>query len=143
MASIVNAVKSMAHQLGLRVVAEGIEKDEQLALLRALDCEMGQGYLFSRPIDADAAAALLAAGLPAREPVAGDDCCPRCRRGSCNARPVATGLARGAASATLAVCRGGRRRPGAVRGHTQPAEHAAAARSPRAGPGRRTRAAWP
>ena len=70
MASIVNAVKSMAHQLGLRVVAEGIEKDEQLALLRALDCEMGQGYLFSRPIDADAAAALLAAGLPAREPVA-------------------------------------------------------------------------
>jgi hypothetical protein len=70
MASIVNAVKSMAHQLGLRVVAEGIEKDEQLALLRALDCEMGQGYLFSRPLGADAAAALLAAGLPAREPVA-------------------------------------------------------------------------
>jgi len=70
MASIVNAVKSMAHQLGLRVVAEGIEKDEQLALLRALDCEMGQGYLFSRPIDADAAAAMLTAGLPAREPVA-------------------------------------------------------------------------
>jgi len=51
-------------------VAEGIEKDEQLALLRALDCEMGQGYLFSRPIDADAAAAMLTAGLPAREPVA-------------------------------------------------------------------------
>ena len=70
MASIVNAVKSMAHQLGLRVVAEGIEKDEQLALLRALDCEMGQGYLFSRPLDADATAALLATGLPAREPVA-------------------------------------------------------------------------
>jgi len=70
MASIVNAVKSMAHQLGLRVVAEGIEKEEQLALLRSLDCEMGQGYLFSRPVDANDAAALLASGLPLREPVA-------------------------------------------------------------------------
>jgi len=70
MASIVNAVKSMAHQLGLRIVAEGIEKDEQLALLRSLDCEMGQGYLFSRPVDANDAAALLTSGLPLREPVA-------------------------------------------------------------------------
>jgi len=70
MASIINAVKAMAHQLGLRVVAEGIEKDEQLALLRALDCEMGQGFLFSRPVDATGAATLLTAGMPLREPVA-------------------------------------------------------------------------
>jgi diguanylate cyclase (GGDEF)-like protein len=70
MASIVGAVKAMAHQLGLRIVAEGIEKDEQLALLRGLECEMGQGYLFSRPVAADDAGALLAAGLPLREPVA-------------------------------------------------------------------------
>ena len=59
MASIVSAVTTMAQQLGLRVVAEGIEKEEQLGLLRALGCEFGQGYLFSRPIDAEAAAALL------------------------------------------------------------------------------------
>jgi EAL domain-containing protein (putative c-di-GMP-specific phosphodiesterase class I)/GGDEF domain-containing protein len=66
MASIVSAVTTMAQQLGLRVVAEGIEKEEQLGLLRALGCEFGQGYLFSRPIDADTAASLLVAGLPAR-----------------------------------------------------------------------------
>jgi EAL domain-containing protein (putative c-di-GMP-specific phosphodiesterase class I)/GGDEF domain-containing protein len=67
MASIVSAVTTMAQQLGLRVVAEGIEKEEQLGLLRALGCEFGQGYLFSRPVDADAAAALLTTGLPPRE----------------------------------------------------------------------------
>jgi EAL domain-containing protein (putative c-di-GMP-specific phosphodiesterase class I) len=67
MASIVSAVTTMAQQLGLRVVAEGIEKEEQLGLLRALGCEFGQGYLFSRPIDAEAAAALLSTGLPPRE----------------------------------------------------------------------------
>jgi EAL domain-containing protein (putative c-di-GMP-specific phosphodiesterase class I)/GGDEF domain-containing protein len=67
MASIVSAVTTMAQQLGLRVVAEGIEKEEQLGLLRALGCEYGQGYLFSRPIDADAAGTLLTTGLPPRE----------------------------------------------------------------------------
>jgi EAL domain-containing protein (putative c-di-GMP-specific phosphodiesterase class I) len=73
MASIVGAVTTMAQQLGLRVVAEGIEKEEQLGLLRALGCEFGQGYLFSRPIDADAATALLTAGLPPRETRVLDD----------------------------------------------------------------------
>jgi EAL domain-containing protein (putative c-di-GMP-specific phosphodiesterase class I)/GGDEF domain-containing protein len=67
MASIVSAVTTMAQQLGLRVVAEGIEKEEQLGLLRALGCHFGQGYLFSRPVDADAAATLLTTGLPPRE----------------------------------------------------------------------------
>jgi EAL domain-containing protein (putative c-di-GMP-specific phosphodiesterase class I)/GGDEF domain-containing protein len=66
MASIVSAVTTMAQQLGLRVVAEGIEKEEQLGLLRALGCEFGQGYLFSRPLDPDAAAALLSEGLAPR-----------------------------------------------------------------------------
>src|SRR6185503_74972 len=66
MASIVSAVTTMAQQLGLRVVAEGIEKEEQLGLLRALGCEFGQGYLFSRPVDAETAASLLTGGLPPR-----------------------------------------------------------------------------
>ena len=66
MASIVSAVTTMAQQLGLRVVAEGIEKEEQLGLLRALGCEFGQGYLLSRPLDPDAAGVLLRDGLPRR-----------------------------------------------------------------------------
>jgi EAL domain-containing protein (putative c-di-GMP-specific phosphodiesterase class I)/GGDEF domain-containing protein len=66
MASIVSAVTTMAQQLGLRVVAEGIETEEQIGLLRALGCEFGQGYLFARPLDADAAGALLRDGLPLR-----------------------------------------------------------------------------
>jgi EAL domain-containing protein (putative c-di-GMP-specific phosphodiesterase class I) len=49
MASIVSAVTTMAQQLGLRVVAEGIENEAQIGLLRALGCEFGQGYLFARP----------------------------------------------------------------------------------------------
>jgi EAL domain-containing protein (putative c-di-GMP-specific phosphodiesterase class I)/GGDEF domain-containing protein len=73
MASIVRAVTTMAQQLGLRVVAEGIEKEEQLGLLRALGCEYGQGYLLSRPLDGAAAASLLTTGLPLRHdaPLAG------------------------------------------------------------------------
>jgi diguanylate cyclase (GGDEF)-like protein len=58
-ATIVRAVVSMAHALGLGVVAEGVERVEQLALLRALDCDLAQGYLFSEPVTADAFAALL------------------------------------------------------------------------------------
>ena len=88
MTSIVNAVKSMAHQLGLRVVAEGIEKDEQVALLRALDCEMGQGYLFSPPVAADQAAALLVADLPLRALVAAA-ILPALPMRTVNGRPVA------------------------------------------------------
>jgi diguanylate cyclase (GGDEF)-like protein/PAS domain S-box-containing protein len=46
---ITSAVIAMAHKLGLRVIAEGIETHEQLAFLRANQCEMGQGYLLARP----------------------------------------------------------------------------------------------
>jgi diguanylate cyclase (GGDEF)-like protein/PAS domain S-box-containing protein len=47
--AICTAVVSLAHALGLRAVAEGVETPEQLAELRTLGCEMGQGYLFGRP----------------------------------------------------------------------------------------------
>jgi EAL domain-containing protein (putative c-di-GMP-specific phosphodiesterase class I) len=43
----------MSHKLGKKVVAEGIETQEQLDLLKAAGCDFGQGYLFSRPIPAD------------------------------------------------------------------------------------------
>ena len=43
------------------VTAEGVETQEQLALLRKLNCEYGQGYFFSRPLDISAAEALIMA----------------------------------------------------------------------------------
>ena len=49
----------MALSLGLRVVAEGIETAEQLALLREMGCQIGQGYLFSRAVPIGEAEALL------------------------------------------------------------------------------------
>ena len=53
-ASIVRAVVQLAHSLGLTVVAEGIETPAQLAELRALGCDSGQGYLLGRPVAAAA-----------------------------------------------------------------------------------------
>ena len=52
---------SMARSLDLEVVAEGIETEGQRAFLRSGVCEVGQGFLMSRPIDADAFAELLPA----------------------------------------------------------------------------------
>ncbi len=52
--SIVGAVVSLAHGLGIEVVAEGIETAEQLEVLRALGCDRGQGFLFARPVPAAA-----------------------------------------------------------------------------------------
>ena len=48
--AIVHAIATLAHNLGSRVVAEGVETFEQAAALRALDCDGFQGYLYSRPI---------------------------------------------------------------------------------------------
>jgi Amt family ammonium transporter len=59
--AIVGAVVAMADRLGLRTVAEGVETAEQLEALRALGCDRIQGFLFSRPLDADAMAAYLRA----------------------------------------------------------------------------------
>ena len=47
------AIISIAHNLGLKVVAEGVEDEQQLSILRRYDCEMLQGFLYSRPINAD------------------------------------------------------------------------------------------
>ena len=49
-ATIAQAIIAMAHSLNLNVVAEGVEKPEQLAYLRAYQCNEVQGYLFSRPL---------------------------------------------------------------------------------------------
>lgn len=60
-AEVVKAVVTLGHALGKTVIAEGIETPAQLAQLRALGCELGQGYLLARPLSADRAAATLAA----------------------------------------------------------------------------------
>ena len=53
-ASITLSIIAMAHHLGLRVIAEGVETESQLNYLRRHLCDEGQGYLFSRPLDAQA-----------------------------------------------------------------------------------------
>ena len=58
-AELVNASILMAHGLGLKVVAEGVETQDQLDQLRRMQCEFAQGYLFSRPITAEAMTQLL------------------------------------------------------------------------------------
>lgn len=51
---IIDTVVKLANKLGIKVIAEGVETEEQLSELRSLGCEIGQGYLFSKPIDKDA-----------------------------------------------------------------------------------------
>jgi diguanylate cyclase (GGDEF)-like protein/PAS domain S-box-containing protein len=58
--AIVKAIVTLAHQLGMEVVAEGIQTAEQRAKLHALGCEYGQGFFISEPVAADGADALLA-----------------------------------------------------------------------------------
>ncbi|MCK6412638.1 MAG: EAL domain-containing protein [Azonexus sp.] len=57
--AITRAIVSLAHSLGLRVVAEGVERPSQQAVLNALGCEEFQGYLFARPLPVEALAAYL------------------------------------------------------------------------------------
>jgi EAL domain-containing protein (putative c-di-GMP-specific phosphodiesterase class I) len=56
---IIQAITALAHNLGMDVIAEGIETAEQLAHLRALACEYGQGYYFARPVNSEATYQLL------------------------------------------------------------------------------------
>ena len=65
-ADIVATLTTMAQQLRLHVVAEGIENEEHLAYLRTLHCESAQGFLFAKPVDVDRATELLKTGLPQR-----------------------------------------------------------------------------
>ena len=56
---IVRAIVTLAHNLGLNAIAEGVETAEQLAQLRELDCELAQGYWFSKPLDSSAVTEML------------------------------------------------------------------------------------
>lgn len=59
-AVLVRSTVQMAHDLGLKVVAEGVETEACLEFLRGIGCDLVQGYLISRPVPADAFEALLA-----------------------------------------------------------------------------------
>ena len=52
-AVIVGAIVDLAHRLGLKAVAEGVETPEALRLLAEAGCDAAQGFLFSRPLPAD------------------------------------------------------------------------------------------
>jgi diguanylate cyclase (GGDEF)-like protein/PAS domain S-box-containing protein len=61
---IVRSTIALAHSLGLRVIAEGIERKEQLQRLRTLGCEYGQGFLFSPPLSVQDSEVLLSGWRP-------------------------------------------------------------------------------
>ena len=68
---IVRVIIMLAHNLGLKVVAEGTETEEHIRLLKQLNCEMSQGYNYSRPADAQAMLKLLASNRTAVAAAAG------------------------------------------------------------------------
>ncbi len=58
-ASIVSTVITLAHSLKLKVVAEGVETEEQASFLRDRSCDIAQGYLYSKPLSTEKMTALL------------------------------------------------------------------------------------
>jgi diguanylate cyclase (GGDEF)-like protein len=60
--AIVRTIVTLAHALGMDVIAEGVETAAQLARLRAIGCEYGQGYFFAKPLPSHEATALMASG---------------------------------------------------------------------------------
>jgi diguanylate cyclase (GGDEF)-like protein/PAS domain S-box-containing protein len=62
--AIVRMIIELAHTLGLEVIAEGVESEEQARLLREMNCDFAQGYHFSKPLPPEAMPALLSADTP-------------------------------------------------------------------------------
>jgi EAL domain-containing protein (putative c-di-GMP-specific phosphodiesterase class I) len=56
---IIRTIVALAHNLGMDVVAEGVETAQQIAQLKALDCEYAQGYYFGKPTDRETAWSLI------------------------------------------------------------------------------------
>lgn len=64
--AIVHAIITLAHTLGMQVTAEGVETDDQLRQLCELGCDMAQGYLFAKSMDA-AGVSMLSPELPVNQ----------------------------------------------------------------------------
>ena len=62
--ALVRTIVRLGQRFGMRTVAEGIENETQLSILREMGCDFAQGYLLSRPLPAPDATALLDRGLP-------------------------------------------------------------------------------
>ena len=56
---VIEMIKTLANHLGITVIAEGVEKAEQISFLKSINCEYIQGYFFSKPLDAKLATELL------------------------------------------------------------------------------------
>ena len=61
---IVKAIIDLGHSLGLKIIAEGIETEDQLILLQELGCDLGQGYYFQKASPPETVVRCYAAGLP-------------------------------------------------------------------------------
>jgi len=70
-AGVVQAIVTLAHSLQLDLVAEGIESASQVTYLQQLGCKYGQGYFFSRPLDGEAAGALIGSSVTGAGPTKG------------------------------------------------------------------------
>jgi diguanylate cyclase (GGDEF)-like protein/PAS domain S-box-containing protein len=64
LAMLTRAIIQVGHDLGIEVVAEGIERPEHLELLREMGCELGQGFLIAKPMDARGIQSLVGSGWP-------------------------------------------------------------------------------
>ena len=89
---IVRSIVALARALGKSLVAEGIETESQLVMLRELLCDEGQGYFFSKPLSAEAITPMLAVWREAMEAQRGP--------GSCKTRPRSTEAPKAASPAS-------------------------------------------
>jgi diguanylate cyclase (GGDEF)-like protein len=67
---VITAILALGEGLGMHVVAEGVETDDQFAALRALGCPQAQGYLFARPASPEVITELIRTDIPLADPVA-------------------------------------------------------------------------
>ena len=71
--AVVQAIVDLARNLGMRLIAEGIETQDQVVMLQALNCELAQGYYFDKPRDVKGAEAFINRILTTRFPIPGQD----------------------------------------------------------------------